>query len=461
MPLLKDLAPIEPGKDIPWDHHTAAHLLRRAGFGASKAEISRAVDQGLAATIDALFAEAPEQEAEFQETFSRISGQLADFTDLGQMQTWWVYRLLRTKTPLREKLTLFWHGHFATSNSKVEDTALMLQQCETLRKLAWGNFRELLHAVSRDPALIAFLDGDTNTRENPNENFGRELLEQFTLGYGQFKEADVRAASRAFTGWGREGGKYVFNAENHDGDAKEFLGHKGNFDGGDILEILAKHPTTAQRIARKLLIVFACPTPDSSVVAAASQSLLQVEFNIKAFLQRLFQSKYFYSAVCNRARIASPTEYVIGACRSLGARLTAQELRQNLVDMGQELFAPPNVRGWDGEQKWINSATWAARMAFAQRLSELPNESNFGPRLDLTPIVPVDLADPAKIVDMLVDLLLDGSLAPEKRNELVIYLTSTDEGDKKEQFAQEADFRRQQTKALLGVMLSLPEYHAY
>src|SRR5262249_14433655 len=150
---LEQLAPFQPGKDGPWDARAAAHLLRRAGFGASKPEIDRAVKQGLAATVDALFAEAPEQENEFPETFSGISGQLLDFSDATQLQTWWIYRMLRTRTPLREKLTLFWHGHFATNYNKVEEAALMHKQCEMLRKLAWGDFRELVQAISRDPAM--------------------------------------------------------------------------------------------------------------------------------------------------------------------------------------------------------------------------------------------------------------------------------------------------------------------
>jgi uncharacterized protein (DUF1800 family) len=461
MSALEHLAPFLPGKDGPWDAHAAAHLVRRAGFAASKPEIDRAVKEGPAATVDALFTEAPEQENEFQETFSRISGQLLDFSDATQLQTWWIYRMLRTRTPLREKLTLFWHGHFATNYNKVEEVALMHKQCEMLRKLAWGDFRELAQAISRDPAMLIYLDGESNTRENPNENYGRELLELFTLGHGNYTEADVRAAARAFTGWGRDGEKFIFNAEMHDDGPKEFLGQKGNFDGGDIVDAVAKHPATARYIAGKLLKFFACPEPARAAVAEAGEIFTQCGRNIKDFLHHVFLSKYFYSSACRRTRIASPVEYVVGVCRALGARITAGDLRQYLVDMGQELFAPPNVKGWDGEKKWINAAAWAARLAFAQHIAELPQENALGERFDVTPLVPADMSEPPKIVDALAEFLLEGTLPAGKQKELAEFLPMTDEGDKSEQFGQDADFRQQQVKALVGVILSLPEFHAY
>jgi len=459
MPPFVQLSPFVPGKDGAWDERAARHLLRRAGFGSTKADVDRAVKQGVSATVERLFAETPEQEAEFQDTFQRISGQFADFSDAAQLQAWWVYRMLRTRTPLREKLTLFWHSHFATSYNKVEEISLMHQQCETMRKLAWGDFRDLLHAISRDPAMLVYLDGETNTRENPNENFGRELLELFTLGRGNYQESDVRAASRAFSGWGRDGEKFVFTADQHDDGPKEFLGKKGNFDGGDILDILIKQPATARFVARKLLMFFTCPEPSEEVVSETGAAFAEARLNVKGFLRQVFCSKFFYSDACRRTRIASPTEFAIGACRTLGARLTAQDVRQNLTDMGQELFAPPNVKGWDGEKKWINSATWAARLALAKKVAELPQESTLGARMDLGPLVAKEESDPAKVVDVLVDLLLDGQLTAEKRSELAEFLITNDEGDKRDQFGQDADFRRQQVGAVVGLILSLPEYH--
>jgi hypothetical protein len=187
--------------------------------------------------------------------------------------------------------------------------------------------------------------------------------------------------------------------------------------------------------------------------------LREARLNIKVFLRQLFSSRFFYSPSCRRSRIASPTEFVVGVCRSLEARMTAQDLRQSIVEMGQELYAPPNVKGWDGERKWINSASWAARQAFAKRVSELPQDSALGARLDLSAIVPKDLSEPKKIVDLLVDRLLDGELSSEKRKELQDFLVATEEGEKADQFAQDVEFRRQQVGNVLGLILSLPEYH--
>src|SRR5262245_32534275 len=220
-------APYQPGRDGPWDGRAAAHLLRRAGFGAAPQEVEQAVKAGPAAAVRGLFAEAPDQEKEFQETFARLNGAFADFADPAQLQAWWCYRMLRTRTPLREKLTLFWHGHFATSAAKVGDMYLMHLQCETLRAHALGPFRALLWAMCQDPALLAYLDADSNTREQPTENFARELLELFTLGPGHYAEQDVREAARALTGISREGARFVVRGEAHDRGDKEFLGEQG------------------------------------------------------------------------------------------------------------------------------------------------------------------------------------------------------------------------------------------
>ena len=343
------LTHLAPETALPWDARAAAHLLRRAGFGASPAEVARAVEQGREGAVKDLFDEGKDQEAQFQDTFRQLSGRFADFSDAGQLQAWWCYRMLTTRTPLREKLTLFWHGHFATSYRKVEDVFLMHQQCETLRRLAWGNFRDLVTAVSRDPAMLVYLDGESSTKENPNENFARELMELFTIGVGNYTEKDVRDAARAFTGWQRDNAKFAFNAEAHDDGDKAILGRKGKLDGTDVIDALMAHPALPPFIARKLLVFFACPEPPSEVVEEAADVFKSGQFSVKRFLAVLFQSKFFGGEKCRRTRISSPTECVIGTCRSFGVRLAAPECRDRITAMGQELFAPPNVKGWDGE----------------------------------------------------------------------------------------------------------------
>lgn len=455
----KHFAPYDPTTDGPWDRKQATHLLKRACFGAAKEEVARAVQDGMAATVDRLFDENQAQEAKFQDTFNRVSNALMDFTDAGQLQAWWCYRMLQSATPLREKLTLFWHGHFATSVQKVEDTYLMLQQYDTLRKHAWGPFRDLLLAVCRDPATLVYLDGESNVKEHPNENFARELLELFTLGIGNYAEKDVQEAARAFTGWHRDGSKFQFDADAHDGEPKTFLGKGGKLDGTEVVDVLVEQPATARRLARKLLVFFAAPEPAEDVVAEAATMLADAKLNVQAFLRTLLQSKYFYSAACHGMRIASPVEFVIGTCRALNVRITAQQLPPHLTAMGQELFAPPNVKGWDGEKKWINSSTWAARTAFAQFVADLAADGPFGNRLPLTDFVPEKASDPKEIVGMLAGRVLDG-MAEEQRAELAEFLITADDGPQPERFQKEPEFRMQQIRATLAAMLSLPEYHA-
>jgi hypothetical protein len=454
------LTPYVTDRDGPWDRNAAAHLLRRAGFGASRAEIDAALDKGLEAAVEDLFDEQETQESEFTETFERISGSFIDFADIGQLQTWWCYRMAQTRTPLREKLTLFWHGHFATGANKVEDAYLMHVQNETLRRHAWGNFRDLVMAVAQDPAMLVYLDGESNTKEHPNENFAREVMELFTLGIGNYSEKDVLEAARAFTGWQRTGAATVgFNVDLHDDGRKEFLGRRGRFKAEDIVDILMLQPATPRFIARKLLVFFACPEPPDEVVAEAADLLARARLNIEWFLRDLFQSKFFYSSACRRTRISSPAEFVIGTIRSLGVRMAAGELRENMAAMGQELFNPPNVKGWDGEQKWINSTALAARAAFAERIAQVFSETAFGPRLDMNQVVPPDLDDPANAVDHLAAQLLDGSLPAAARREITTLLVSNEQGPQMmEQYRNDLGFRDQQLRTALGLILSLPEY---
>jgi hypothetical protein len=459
---LVHLAPYIPGDEEPWDGPAVAgHLLRRSGFGAAPQDVARVAERGLELAVPELFDEAPDQETEFQRSFDHINGSLMNFGDPAQLQMWWCHRMLRTRTPLREKLTLFWHGHFATSHVKVVNQLLMHRQNETLRLHTWGNFRDLLLAVSRDPAMLVYLDGEANTKEHPNENYARELLELFTLGIGQYTENDVREAARAFTGWRHDGGKFVFDAEAHDAGDKVFLGKRGALDGTDIIAILLRHPALSLTIARKLLEFFCCPQPAEDVLAEAADVLKQANFNIKSFLSTLFLSKFFYSPACRRKRISSPVEFAIGACRSLEARMPAGRLREHLVAMGQELLAPPSVKGWEGGQKWIHTTTWAARIAFAQELADLYGGNEFYPHLDIHSIVPSELVDTTMIVDKLAQRLLEGKLSETKRAEIANFLITKNDQPDPNEFRTNEEFRTQQVRAALGIMLSLPEYHAY
>jgi uncharacterized protein (DUF1800 family) len=412
-------------------------------------------------TVENLFDEATDEEDAYQKTFAAINGPLLNFGEIEPAQAWWIYRMTTTRAPLREKLVLFWHGHFATGYEKVDSSRLMHQQIETIRRHAWGNFRVLTQAIARDPAMVVWLDGESNSREHPNENFARELMELFTCGIRHYTESDVQEAARAFTGWHRNGAEFAFQATDHDSGRKHFLGKSGRFDGSDIIDILMQQPTTLHFLARKLLRFFATPEPPEPVVIAAATVLDRTRLDIKWFLRELFQSQFFYSAECYRARIASPVEFTVGAIRTLNIRWSAPEVVEFLARMDQRLFAPPNVKGWDGEQKWINSSTWSARVDFARTIAQLDAEGGFGANLDMEHFVPLDIKDPVRVVDTLATVLLQDDLGAEVRRDLSDFLITGDEGQNRDTFRDDDDFRRQKTRAAIGLVLALPEYHAY
>jgi uncharacterized protein (DUF1800 family) len=337
----------------------------------------------------------------------------------------------------------------------------LLRQNDTFRTHAWGNFRDLALAMCRDPAMQLYLDLDTNTKEHPNENFAREILELFTLGIGNYTEKDVREAARAFTGWQDDGSTTFFKAEAHDNGEKDFLGQQGRFNDSDIIDILMQHPALPRFIARKLLVFFACPEPPDEVVSEAADIFKSSDLNIRSFLSTLFLSKFFYGPHCRRTRISSPVEYVIGICRMLEVRFPALQVPDHLMAMGQELFAPPNVKGWDGEKRWINATTLAARSAFASQLVEKISTNEFGPHLDLNRLVPEQLNQPKLIVDLLADRVLEGRLESDKRQPIAHFLITKNGESRLEGFRNDGEFREQQIRAALGTMLSLPEFFAY
>ncbi|HEV3163102.1 MAG TPA: DUF1800 domain-containing protein [Isosphaeraceae bacterium] len=456
---LKHLAPLIPSESNPFDRRKAAHLLRRTGFGAPADEVRAAVERGLSDAVDQLFEENEEEEKGYHATFSAINGSLMDFSNPEALQAWWIYRMASSKAPLREKLTLFWHGHFATSHAKVEDMELMHRQAETLRRLALGSFREITLAMAKDPAMLVWLDGQSSTKEHPNENFARELMELFTCGIGHYTEKDVLEAARAFTGWHRDELEFVFHPDDHDPGTKQFLGKSGRFDGTDIVDILMQEPTTARFLARKLLRFFATAEPSEEVIDEAAALLDRTQLNIKWFLRELFLSRYFYSDDCYRKRISSPVEFVVGTVRTLAAHWPSVELVEHLKAMGQELFAPPNVKGWDGEQKWINSQTWAARVSFAKAIAGLESDSQFGPRMEVDRLVAGGTKVPTEAVGRLADVLMQDDLAAETTQDLTEFLVTTEDGRNLEAFRDDDDFRESRTRGAVALILSLPEYH--
>ena len=387
------LRPYEPTAADPFDAVKAAHLLNRAGFGGTAEEIEKVRKLGPAAAVDWLLS-FPDAGAEKQNPsdlpdFSAIKDFPKNFRDLRRMfrdkspeelqklrmmlqrgnreaqiatARWWLNRMAFGPHPLQEKLTLFWHGHFTTSSRDERSAWLIWRQNELLRRKAAGNFHAFVKEISRDPAMLQYLNNNQNRKGRPNENYARELMELFTLGIGNYTEDDVKAAARAFTGWASEGDEFVFRRGQHDDGPKTFFGRTGNFDGDDIIEMLMRHKACAPYVAGKLFRFFAYEDAEQGVPEALGRVLREADYDLRPVLKVLLTSKAFYSQKAIGAQIKSPVQLVIGTVRLLGIDLPPMQLLQrSLNQMGQVPFNPPNVKGWPGGQTWINSATLFAR----------------------------------------------------------------------------------------------------
>ena len=288
-----------------------------------------------------------------------------------EMRVWWMQEMLTTPTPLTEKLVLFWHNHFVSSSQKVRQPQYLYRQHMTLRRHALGNFSDMLHAIARDPAMVIYLDGASNRKGQPNENFARELMELFTLGEGHYTENDVKEAARAFTGWSidPDSGEFLFRPAVHDDGVKTLLGHAGPLDGAAVIDILLAHPRTAEFIVTKLWREFVSPDPDPAEVRRVAGIFRASRYDIRTAVSALLASDAFYDARNRANLIKSPVDLVVGTLRQF--QFTTGDAHPFVVacaQQGQNLFAPPNVKGWPGGTAWINSTTLLARKQFLDRL---------------------------------------------------------------------------------------------
>ena len=288
-----------------------------------------------------------------------------------ELREWWFKEMLTTPTPLTEKMTLFWHNHFATSQQKVRFTPLMYKQNVMLRRNALGNFGTMLREVARDPAMLIYLDGANSRKEQPNENFAREVMELFTLGEGHYTEKDIKEAARAFTGWSvdRENGEFMFRRGIHDYGRKSLLGRSGTFDGDQVIDILLSKPETAEFITRKLMREFVTPQPAEQDVQRFAARFRESGYDIAKLMQAMLSSELFYAMDHRGALIKSPVEFVVGTLKQF--EIDAPNLRPFVLAsalLGQNVFSPPNVKGWPGGEHWINSASLLGRKQFIDRL---------------------------------------------------------------------------------------------
>lgn len=345
----------------------AVHLLWRSGWGATVEEVDRVVADGLARTVEILIT--PQAEGE---NFSRTEPMLyqsANATgNIDALKNWWLYRMLYTANPLAEKMALFWHNHFATSNTKVRSARHMAVQNLLIRQHALGSFRQLLGGMARDVAMLKWLDTNSNRKRQPNENFAREVMELFTLGVGNYSEHDIKEAARAFTGWHLRNDGFWFNRSQHDAGEKKILGESGKFDGADILGLCLARPACPRFLAKKLLATFVAPNPDKATTDALAQRIRHHDYDMGQVMRELLQSQAFFAPEARRVIIKSPVDLVVGTYRALGNRARLPQSVQLMASLGQNLFEPPTVKGWEGGRLWINSTTMLQRSNFATDL---------------------------------------------------------------------------------------------
>ena len=378
-----------------WNRTTAAHLLNRAGFGGTPLEIDALLSLGLKKAVESLtnpdedndlfpfpklvepaarmefkrrMKEAPD---EFARREVQRELQQADNRSMADLRIWWLNRLRYTRAPLREKMTLFWHGHFATSNQKVNFPWLMMSQNALLRRNALEDFPTLLKEISRDPAMIRWLDLEQSRREHPNENFAREVMELFSLGEGHYTEQDIQEASRAFTGYRvqPETGTFRFVQKEYDPSGKTFFSKSGPFNGDQIIDMICERPECARFLAKKIWTFFVTSDPTRENISDLAVLLQSNRYRIAPTLSTLFQSAAFYSPRVIGHQIKSPVQWMIQTTRMLEIPLPdARVLESSLGALGQVLFQPPNVKGWDGGRAWISASSLLYRYNLASYL---------------------------------------------------------------------------------------------
>ncbi len=477
--------------DSAWSRPAAAHLLNRAGFGGTPAEVSDLHRKGLRGAVAHLLdgaganLEAPKPEGigprdmlEFRQSLRDLDEEArqkarqelrrSEQASIVSLTEWWLGRMRGKGDAVAEKLTLFWHGHFATSVEKVKSGYLMWVQNDTLRRQALGNFGTMTKAISRDPAMLVWLDTARSNMRQPNENFARELMELFTLGEGNYSEEDIREAARAFTGYKINQRDQSFRqapAAQTDRGAKTFFRKKGNFDGDDVVDLILSRTECAPFIAAKLWKYYATDVPAPDLVKALGEKFRADGYEIRPLLETIFTSRDFYAGDAVRSKVKSPVEWLIGMGRVLEIDLPPGPMMMTtLAALGQVPFRPPSVKGWDGGKAWITTATLLLRYNLAgfamgsdvpmgglmrrgnprrlRRMQDLLAET-----LPLEKIAPPEVrADPGKLVATLIDRLFQSALPPRETATFI------------EAASAKMPFDDDEIRALLQLMMSTPQF---
>ena len=442
--------------EIQWDARAAEHLLNRAGFGAPPEEIDEAVAAGLQTTVDRLIERAKqgdlpffaqrlsprdgvmmEEELSGQEMEMEMDSAASDeqrdqmkkeFRNRNEEQldrflNWWVANMRRGTNPLGERMTLFWHGWFTSSYRDVKSSFEMIQQNELFRAHGLGHFGVLVGEIARDPAMLEYLDNDSNRRQRPNENFARELMELFTLGEGQYTEDDVKEAARAFTGWTDVRGTFEFKDRRHDKGRKTILGWTGKFGGEDVLEILLEQAACSRFLATGMIRYFEGKEPSAARLESYAGLLMKTDYDISNFLKKLFTDPSFYRSEVVGTRIAGPLDFLVGSTRRLNIEPPARAVQLGAAALGQRLLDPPNVRGWEGGEAWVTTGTLMMRsnlvgsylglvdtkeeLSDRDRAMRALRRANWGPNLNFTAHLDrAEIRHDAEVVEFMLDTLL-------------------------------------------------------
>ena len=417
-----------------------AHLMRRAGFGAGREELEMRVELGYEATVEELTTSASDESVDRYKFLRYFPMWWKPGTMGGLGQAEWVWTMINTKFPLQEKMCLFYHNIFATGVAKVDHYDEIQDMIDMFREKGLGHYKEILMSVAKSPAMIYWLDNNENHADSVNENWGRELLELFTMGVGNYTEVDVRECSRAFTGWtlehklprfhmGRWDWEFKFIPEDHDYKENEFLGHTGNFDGEEIIDIILSKPVTAQFIARHLYSFFVSDEPqvpawsvtppdDPEAISFIADALIASDYHMETVLKKIFNSGFFKAQ--RFSRVKNPTEVVIGTLRLVGGthRPSPETLdwTGQIAHMGQDLLNPPSVEGWHNGVEWINSGTLMKRTNFISKLisdTRRPGVRAIIDRINFAGI------NPEVVVNACLDIMGPMEVSRETRLELV------------------------------------------
>jgi uncharacterized protein (DUF1800 family) len=454
-------APYQPSADNPWNLKKAGHLYRRAAFGATWTELQTAVADGPIKSVGSLLEGGPETPA------SAAANELvavAARKNIALARAAYLNRMADGPHPLRDKITLFWHNHFATSFAKVQSASYMVGQYDLLTRYALGDFRAMLQGISKDPAMMVWLDTIQSKKGTPNENYARELMELFSLGIGNYTEADIREAARAFTGWEIRDGKYHFNSGEFDTGEKKVIGKSGNLKGEDIVEICLNHPACPRFISRKMFRYLVSETIPATPELIEPLAVIYRESNFDTgkLVETILRSNLFFSPQAYRSRVKSPIDFALGIVRGLELRVSMTALATALETMGQNLLHPPSVKGWDGGETWLNGQTLLYRQNLA--LALCTQDARYIRRP-----TPDSVADPADLlrkhgvsgdaaaVEFLVSLFLQGDVAGETRSRLVNYFKGA-RTQKPPVYWTADDTARHPARAVCHLVLTLPEF---